>query len=370
MGNLYEEYGLKNTMENKPFSISFIDSFLDCPYRCFMTYIAGLWPESNGSLPLVFGSGCHSGLEVMNLSIMHDQRNLCNDCPHECKLLPEVDGSMKPYERRLLRKSIRERALEVPVKECAVKRRMLKSFGDVFSISAQQNIFEAMKEADPTKSDEEIREKLKEHEEIAEGCMFDMAFKTQPVGMPVLIEQNLQGVINNTKITGFVDLCLMTDGDTGPEYFLADYKTASPGKETEPLRQLSLYVYLVEKMMEAKETPLKIDFISALYMIKKKRPAKPRVPFEQTKLKYWDLRKEKDLVADKIREVGDDINQIQECLHKGVFFKNRRSNGCNWCENKALCYNTRLFERKLEEVRAKKAAEARAEAAPKVSEED
>lgn len=362
MGNLYEEYGLKNTMENKPFSISFIDSFLDCPYRCFMTYIAGLWPETNGSLPLVFGSGCHSGLEAMNMSIMHEKRNLCNDCPHECKLLPEVDGTLKPFKRRLLRKELREKALDVPIKECAVKRRMLKGFYNEFTETRQNEIFAATKAADPTKSDEEIRERLKEHEEIAEGCMFDMAFRTQPVGMPVLIEQNLQGVIEGTKITGFVDLCLMTDGDTRPEFLLADYKTASPGKETEPLRQLSLYVYLVEKMMEAKDEPLKIDFISALYMIKKKKPAKPRVPFEQTKLKFWDLRKEKDLVDNKINEVREDIKQIQECLHKGVFFKNRRSMGCNWCENKALCYNTRLFEQKLEEKRVKAAMEARQQA--------
>jgi hypothetical protein len=118
---------------------------------------------------------------------------------------------------------------------------------------------------------------------------------------------------------------MVTDGDSGPEYVLADYKTASPGKEKEAVRQMSLYVYLVEKLMEQRETPINIDFMVTLYMIKKAKPAKPRVPFHQTKLDFQDLRVKKDLVKKNIIELEEDINQINECLDKGVFFKNRKS---------------------------------------------
>lgn len=355
--NLYARYGLKNTMEDRPFSISFIDSFLDCPYKCFMTYIAGLWKDS-GSIPLKFGSGCHSGLALVNQSMQFD-RDYCNNCKHECKLRPEIkdpSGKMSIVEIKKLKKEIRAKALDVPVSECAVKRVLQQAFNsEFFDKVFQQKAIEDMKKKDATLTDADIDKTMDEHSDIAMACVYDAVFVRQPIGTVLMSEQAINGVLAGTKITGIMDLCLATEANNGgSDLMILDYKTASPGKQTEPVRQLCLYTYLIQEMLKKGGNEKTVDFIAALRMYKKKKPAKPRVPFVQSDLWWKDLRSEPDLYPKTIKEITEDIDQIQQCLHSGVFMKNRRSMSCFYCENKDLCHDINLFEKKLAEKKEEK----------------
>ena len=54
MANLLERYGLQEY--TRPYSISFIDGFLDCSYKIFMSHFLKIKIEKT-DFPRTFGSG-------------------------------------------------------------------------------------------------------------------------------------------------------------------------------------------------------------------------------------------------------------------------------------------------------------------------
>lgn len=329
MANLLTRYGLKEY--TYPYSISFIDSFLDCSYKVFLTHFLKIKVEKV-DFPRVFGTGVHNGLNKINEMLMN-HNEVCNQCPRECKL-------MSPK---------RKEALNVKTEDCAVKQilmeKFLEKFDDRFEELALTSSLHSTKE--------EIQEEIMKHKQYAFAGMCETIFKTQPRGEVLLTESKFSCRLGEHDILGIVDLAMgvkekLPDGTVIPKTVILDYKTTGiKPSGTLPFRQLAVYSHLLEN------SNIKVNKVGAIYILKKGPPKvvkKGAAPFQQVFMAgadldqpEWHALKEKTL-----DEIQDDICMIKDQISHGIFTRNRKSMFCSGCELRGLCSDTRKLDKLVE----------------------
>ena len=310
----------------KRYSISFIDDFVDCSYRTFLTRFAGIYSDT-GDIPRVYGSGCHRGLARINKA-MHDKRIACKTCKFNCKMdtVAKV-GAMK-------------RTIE----ECRIKQILMEEFLAEFDEEFEEL---ALRKYVGKKTKEEVQAELLGYKSTAYNSMCSALFEKQPVGDVLMTEQCITGKLGGFDILGILDLVLgIKARDESAKSLVLDYKTAASAPTSAfPLRQLAMYIHMLEGMS------LPVNGVGALYLLKKDAPKKPRKgskPFKQTELLFMNLDAEnaagrkvnRDKYNSTIKLIAEDIDMIHGNISNGCFIRNRRSMFCpcdaaEYCENPA-----------------------------------
>lgn len=324
MANLLERYGIKPDL-NKSFSISFIDNFVDCSYRVFLTYFMGLWKKT-ADIPKVFGSGCHRGLAKVN-ELMQAHNEVCRKCTRDCKLY-SVD---------------KVKAMLVPMEECRIKQLMMEQFLLEFNDEFEELALVTNK----SKTAAEVKEILLAHHRYAYNCMCSVMFQSQPVGEVLMTENKLTGTLGEHKILGVVDLVLgIQQENKMPKTLIVDYKTTGiMPPDILPMRQLSLYVHLLE------QRNLEINGVSAIYMVKKDPPKvirKNSKEFQQSKTTFISLDRDRTEYEKALAGIKEDMDQVKDAISCGNFMRNRKSVFCQSCEQKEYCENTYLLDKAVE----------------------
>ena len=333
MANLLTRYGLKEY--NYPYSISFIDSFLDCSYKVFMTHFLKIKVDKV-DFPRVFGTGVHNGLNKINEMLMNHCEE-CLNCPRECKL-------MSPK---------RSDALKVKIEDCAIKQILMEKFLEKFD-----DRFEELALASTTSTKEEIQEEILKHKQYAFSGMCEVIFKTQPRGKVLLTESRFSCRLGEHDILGIVDLAmgvkekiLNSKGEVVkeiPKTVILDYKTTGVKPSgTLPFRQLAVYAHLLEN------SNIKVNKVGAIYILKKGPPKivrKGSAPFEQVTMAGADLDKPEwhALKEKTLDDIQEDMCMIKDQISHGIFTKNRKSMFCATCELRGFCNDTKKLDKLIE----------------------
>lgn len=319
MANLLDRYGIKPDL-SKRFSISFINDFVDCSYRTFLTRFMGVG-EYKADLPRTFGSGCHRGLTRINKALQ-ENREPCLECEFNCKL-----NTTKKVE-----------AMKRTLDECEIKRRMLEEFYCEFDTEFEDLVVKELIKRKSIKTMKEARDKIEMHKRIAITAMSSALFEKQPIGDILMTETMLTGKLKGRGILGVVDLGIGIKGKA----LITDYKTAASAPTSAfPLRQLAIYIHMLEGM------GLPVHGISALYMLKKEAPKKPRKnskPFEPTVQNFFSLERNRPIYENTIDLIGEDIMSIEDCITNGIFIRNRGSMFCP-CDAVDYCENMKLLDK-------------------------
>ena len=327
MADLLKRYGLVPDL-SKRFSISFVDNFVDCSYRVFLSYFMGLWPERQRGFTRIFGTGCHRGLAAVNKLVSESFENeLCSKCLNPCKL-----WTVQKVE-----------AMKVPLEKCAVKQLMMDEFFKEFTPEFE----EAALREEKDKPIDEIKEEILDHHRYAYNCMCSTMFESQPVGEVLMTEEMLKGTLGDHNILGQVDLALgIQQGDKIPKTLVVDYKTTGtmPTKKL-PIRQLALYVHLLE------QKGLTVNGVSAIYMVKKDPPKVKRKnskDFLQSKTFFESLDRDRTGYKMALDGIKEDMDQIADAISCGNFVRNRNSMFCESCDQKKYCENPYLLDKAIE----------------------
>jgi hypothetical protein len=325
MANLLDRYGIVPDLSKK-YSISFIDDFVDCSYRSFLTRFIGITSES-GDIPRVFGSGCHRGLARVNKALQ-EKREACIKCQFPCKL-----NTPRKAE-----------AMARTVAECRIKQILQEEFFNEFDDEFEKL---AVEKRSRKKTSDEVTEKIGEHKIIGMNAMCSALFQRQPIGDVLLTERPITGELAGKGLIGVVDLIL----GIKEKALILDYKTAASAPESAfPLRQLALYIHMLEQM------GLPVNGVGALYLLKKlppKRITKRSKPFEQTAMLFMSLDKNRKTYENTIKHLSDDIDMIGDCISAGNFVRNRRSMFCP-CDAAEYCENTAKLDKYVADGFAKK----------------
>jgi len=321
MANLLDRYGIKPDLTKK-YSISFIDDFVDCSYRSFLTRFVGITKES-ADIPRVFGSGCHRGLARVNRALQ-EKREACLKCKFPCKL-----NTPRKAE-----------AMARTVEECRIKQILQEEFFCEFDDEFQKL---AVKDRKRSKTEEDMQEKVQEHKLIGLNAMASALFQRQPIGDVLLTERPISGELAGKGLIGVVDLILGIQGKA----LILDYKTAASAPESAfPIRQLALYIHMLEQMS------LPVNGVGALYLLKKlppKRITKKSKPFKQTEMLFLNLDKNRKTYENTVKLLAEDIDMISDCISSGTFVRNRRSMFCP-CDAAEYCENVTKLDKYIAEV--------------------
>ena len=313
MANLLSKYGIKLDLE-KAFSISFIDDFVDCSYRTFLSKFIGI--RRDVSLNKIFGSAVHAGLQTIN-TLLKDSKSPCDSCPHSCKLTSESksQGALKT------------------VAECPVQQAMNSAFYLNFTPEQRAEILADIVDTTKRTKTEQLITKLLR---IGPAGMKDVIFNRQPSGKVLDVEFRMDGAIGPFKFCGMLDLLMETQG----KVIIYDYKTtaAKPNVKSFPIRQFVPYIKMTE------DRGIKVSGVGAMYILKKEaapltksgalrkgsQPHQPAIPH------YLNIDENRALYQSTLDSLISDMANIQECLNNGVFMRNRRSKFCP-CEAAAHC---------------------------------
>lgn len=325
MDNLLTRYGLEANPD-KNFSISFVDDFVDCSYRTFLTKFIGIGRKIN--INTSFGNGCHRGLARVNKAVQ-ENREPCKTCPRSCKL-----GTAQKQE-----------ADDVPATDCPVQQAMNAEFYSEFSPEVQTEIISQF--ADKGKL-EEGRAQVAKLARIGPCAMREALFCQQPTGLVLATEERLFGSLDQFKVISIIDLVLAINGKS----YVFDYKTRATNPESLkfPIRQLALYV----KVLEQKNLP--VHALGVIYMVKTEPPKKPTKSRKTGEIKehkyalthYFNLEQNRGLYEHTIGQLKEDMVMIRKCLENGIFIRNHSSLLCP-CEVADYCNNTALLDRHVSE---------------------
>ena len=324
MANLLERYGLQEY--TRPYSISFIDGFLDCSYKIFMSHFLKIKIEKT-DFPRTFGSGLHRAFNKINELIMN-HTECCRNCEKDCKLYSPD----------------RVKALLVPEKECRIKQLMMEQFLQEFNEDFEEKALSTMK----NKTFEEIKEEIVKHKQYAYDGMCETIFKKQPRGEVLLTEKTFSCRLGEHDVLGIVDLGMEINKKGEQKKVILDYKTAGmdPGSKL-PIRQLAMYVHLMEN------EGIPANVVGAIYVLKKSAPKivrKGSKPFEQVKVLSADVddADNRRIIEHTLDDLQTDISQIKDCISHGIFTKNRKSMFCSTCELKAFCEDHHKLDKLVE----------------------
>jgi len=324
MANLLERYGLKEY--TRPYSISFIDGFLDCSYKIFMTHFLKIRIDKT-DFPRTFGSGLHRAFNKVNELIMN-HTECCRNCDKDCKLYSPD----------------RVKALLVPEKECRIKQLMMEQFLQEFNEDFEEKALSTMK----NKTLDEIKEEIVKHKQYAYDGMCETIFKKQPRGEVLLTEKTFSCRLGEHDVLGIVDLGMEINKKGERKKVILDYKTAGmdPGNKL-PIRQLSMYVHLMEN------AGIPANVVGAIYVLKKSAPKivrKGSKPFEQVKILSADVddANNRAIIEHNLDDLETDISQIKDCISHGIFTKNRKSMFCSTCELRAFCEDHHKLDKLVE----------------------
>ena len=317
MANLLTRYGIVPDM-SKRYSISFVDDFLDCSYRSFLKRFVKIY-EEDIDLPRTFGTGCHKGLRRINKA-MKEGREYCRYCEFDCKLSSPNKAA----------------AMARTVEECKVKQILLEEFYTEMDSDFERKIIE--KGVAKGKPVSDIITDLENHKRYALNGMCSALFQKQPIGEVLLTEQSVFGKIGEFDMIGVIDLVLGIKGKS----LVLDYKTAASAPTSAfPLRQLAVYVHLLEQL------GFPVNGVGALYMLKKDPPTKPRKnskPFKQTELMFLSVDKNRSACENAIKELNEDIISVHDSISNGCFLRNRGSMYCP-CSAAEYCNSTAKLEK-------------------------
>jgi len=333
MANLLERWGIKPDLD-KAFSISFIDSFADCSYKVYLSRFLGI-REDKAEINRTFGSGCHAGMAEINLALKRGA-SPCLECEHECKL------NTPRKEDAILRSP----------EDCKVQTLMNDAFLNIFNTDAQNTFIEEFaKKGNREKGLEEVKDLL----QIGPKILKDVIFKRQPSGTILATETRLEGMLDNHKLVGIVDLMMAVTNKQGEARSIVfDYKSrgTKPEGSSFPMRQFALYV----KMLEDKGLP--VNGLGTIYMIKSNPPKKPKkgsAPFQQSIAHYINLETNRALYEHVIKLLKEDMEQVADSIQHGIFIRNRNGMYCGSCELKKYCENDKAVECHMNNKRSFKA---------------
>lgn len=311
MANLLERYGLKP--ESKKFSISFIDDFVDCSYRTFLTRFMGIYQE-DVDLPRAFGTGCHRGLRRINKA-MKEGRMYCSKCEFDCKL----------------NSAEKVKAMSRTVEECLVKQILMEEYAAELDEDFEIKLIEKHRQKGTSVA--EVKESIAAHRRYAMNCMFSALFQKQPVGDVLLTEEVVSGTLDGAGVLGVIDLVLGIKGKS----LILDYKSTSAiPSGSLPIRQLALYIHILEQL------GFPVNGVGALYMLKKDPPKtirKNSKPFKQTELMFMNVDKHRNVYENTLSLISEDITAIKDAISTGTFIRNKRSMYCP-CSAVEYCDNT------------------------------
>ena len=310
MDNLLTRYSITPDLD-KPFSISFIDDFVDCSYRTFLSRFIGI--ARRADVNRLYGDAVHTGLKNAN-EAMRDAPP-CTNCPHPCK----ADGPD------------RANGADRKLAECPLQQKMREGYISVFTEEKLNQFIAECKNADAR---EDLKEQLDMLNRVAPISMNDAFFRRQPHGKILGVEMWMEGRIGAFPFCGKLDLMQEVKERT----LIYDYKTRAtkPSFADFPLRQFVPYIKMVEVQ------GITVSGVGAIYLLKKEAPKKPRKnspPHQAAIPHYLDLSKNGEVLQGTYDMLVEDMTMIRRCIENGIFLRNRNSMFCP-CEAVDYCENT------------------------------
>ena len=314
MDNLLTKYGITPNLD-KPFSISFIDDFVDCSYRTFLSRFIGI--PRRQDINRLYGDAIHTGLKCANEALRDGSP--CDICPNDCK----ISSENKP------------KAADKKLEECPLQQIMYKGYVSTFT---EEKLNEFLAECRTSDDREDLKELIDKLNKIAPNSMNDTLFRRQPYGKILGVEMWLTGSLGSFPFCGKLDLLMEKDAKN----LIIDYKTRSnrPSLSDFPLRQFLPYVKMVEVQ------GITTHGIGAIYLLKSEPPKRPRKnspPFQYAIPHWMNLSENQEVIQRTYDLLIEDMTMIRRCIENGIFLRNRGSIYCP-CEVADYCENTRNLE--------------------------